>query len=75
MLVRDVAFVERLGEQTCVHLDQPGGTPLIAKVPGDAAVRPGERLPVHAPAAACHLFTQDGRALPASATLSVHHYA
>ncbi|WP_261527520.1 ABC transporter ATP-binding protein [Burkholderia multivorans] len=75
MLVRDVALVERLGEQTCVHLEQPGGTPLIAKVPGDASVRPGERLPVHAPAAACHLFTEDGRALPASATLSVHHYA
>ncbi|HIE1371840.1 TPA: TOBE domain-containing protein, partial [Burkholderia sola] len=74
-LARDVALVERLGEQTYVHLDQPGGTALIAKVPGDAPVRTGERMHVHAPAAACHLFTEDGRAVPACADLPVHHYA
>ncbi|HKT64005.1 MAG TPA: TOBE domain-containing protein, partial [Burkholderia sp.] len=74
-LARDVALVERLGEQTYVHLDQPGGTPLIAKVPGDAPLRRGERVHAQAPAAACHLFTEDGRAVPACADLSVHHYA
>ncbi|MCA8235993.1 ABC transporter ATP-binding protein [Burkholderia cenocepacia] len=77
-LARDVALVERLGEQTYVHLDpsgQPSATPLIAKVPGDAPVRTGERVHVHAPAAACHLFTEDGRAVPARADLPVHHYA
>ncbi|WP_201319626.1 TOBE domain-containing protein, partial [Burkholderia sp. E168m30] len=77
-LARDVALVERLGEQTYVHLDSPGlpdATPLIAKVPGDAPVRTGERVHVHAPAAACHLFTEDGRAVPACADLPVHHYA
>ncbi|EAY66067.1 ABC-type sugar transport systems, ATPase components [Burkholderia cenocepacia PC184] len=77
-LARDVALVERLGEQTYVHLDpsgQPNATPLIAKVPGDAQVRTGERVIVHAPAAACHLFTEDGRAVPACADVHVHHYA
>ncbi|MCA8322604.1 ABC transporter ATP-binding protein [Burkholderia cepacia] len=74
-LARDVALVERLGEQTYVHLDQPGGHALIAKVPGDAQVRTGERVHVHAPAAACHLFTEDGRAVPACADVHVHHYA
>ncbi|AOI87333.1 sn-glycerol-3-phosphate ABC transporter ATP-binding protein UgpC [Burkholderia pseudomultivorans] len=74
-LARDVALVERLGEQTYVHLDAPGGAPFIAKVPGDAQVRPGERVQLHAPAAACHLFTEDGRAVPACADLHVHHYA
>ena len=74
-LARDVALVERLGEQTYVHLDQPGGHSIIAKVPGDAQVRSGERVRVHAPAAACHLFTEDGRAVPACADVHVHHYA
>ena len=46
-LARDVALVERLGEQTYVHLDQPGGHSIIAKVPGDAQVRSGERVRVY----------------------------
>ncbi|WP_049125188.1 TOBE domain-containing protein, partial [Burkholderia cenocepacia] len=35
--VRDVALVEQLGEAAYVHLDQPGGVPLLAKLPGQAA--------------------------------------
>ena len=73
-LARDVALVERLGEQTYVHLDQPGGHSIIAKVPGDAQVRSGERVRVHMPPP-CHLFTEDGRAVPACADVHVHHYA
>ncbi|KVE40180.1 ABC transporter ATP-binding protein [Burkholderia sp. BDU5] len=72
-LTRDVALVEHLGELSYVHLDEPGGAPLVAKVPGDARLRAGDRVRLHAPAAACHLFTADGRAVPACA--DVHHYA
>ncbi|MGU7769945.1 ABC transporter ATP-binding protein [Burkholderia sp. MR1-5-21] len=72
-LVRDVALLERLGEQTCVHVDTADGAPCIAKVPGDARLHAGDRVRFHAPAAAWHLFTEDGRALPAPA--DVPHYA
>ncbi|MCA3857709.1 MAG: ABC transporter, partial [Burkholderia sp.] len=40
-----------------------------------AQVHSGERVLAHAPAAACHLFTEDGRAVPACADVHVHHYA
>jgi hypothetical protein len=41
-----VVLVERLGEQTYVHLDEPAGQPLVAKAPGDAHIARGERLRV-----------------------------
>ncbi|AJY42725.1 sn-glycerol-3-phosphate ABC transporter ATP-binding protein UgpC [Burkholderia humptydooensis] len=72
-LTRDVALVEHLGELSYVHLDEPGGATLVAKVPGDARMRAGERVRLQASAAACHLFTEDGRAVPACA--DVPHYA
>jgi multiple sugar transport system ATP-binding protein len=63
-LTRGVALVERLGEHSYVHLDQPGGDVLIAKVPGGAQIDRGHRVTFRASAAACHLFTEDGRAVP-----------
>ncbi|GLU30194.1 sn-glycerol-3-phosphate ABC transporter ATP-binding protein UgpC [Trinickia caryophylli] len=72
-LTREIHLIERLGEQTCVHLDEPDGVALIAKVPGDAACRTGERIAIGAPPSACHLFTDDGFAVaPLS---SIEHHA
>jgi multiple sugar transport system ATP-binding protein len=64
-LTRSVLLVEHLGEHSYVHLDQPGGDTLIAKVSGDAEVAIGERVTFRATPAACHLFTEDGFAVPA----------
>ncbi|WP_322048384.1 sn-glycerol-3-phosphate ABC transporter ATP-binding protein UgpC [Paraburkholderia sp. J67] len=62
-LSRKVTLVEALGEHSYVHLDQPGGTTLIAKAPGDALLAPGDTAQFRANAAVCHLFAQDGFAL------------
>jgi multiple sugar transport system ATP-binding protein len=64
-LTRGVQLVEHLGEHSYVHLDQPGGDTLIAKVPGGVQVLIGERVTFRANPAACHLFTEDGFAVPA----------
>jgi multiple sugar transport system ATP-binding protein len=64
-LTRGVQLVEHLGEHSYVHLDQPGGDTLIAKVPGGVQVSICERVTFRANPAACHLFTEDGFAVPA----------
>ncbi|MCC8396205.1 sn-glycerol-3-phosphate ABC transporter ATP-binding protein UgpC [Paraburkholderia sp. MMS20-SJTR3] len=53
---------ERLGEHSYIHADHAGGT-LIAKAPGDTPLGAGERIRVHVPASACHLFDEQGLAL------------
>ena len=53
---------ERLGEHSYIHADHAGGT-LIAKAPGDTPLGAGERIRVHVPPAACHLFDEQGLAL------------
>jgi multiple sugar transport system ATP-binding protein len=72
-LARTISLIEHLGEHSYVHLEQPGGGVLIAKVPGNARIEPGERAAFAAPAQACHLFTEDGFAV--KALNSVEHYA
>ena len=52
-------LAERLGEHSYLHADHAAGT-LVAKAPGDTPVGVGERLRVHVPADACHLFEQSG---------------
>ena len=64
-IVRDVALVEQLGEAAYVHLDHPGGVPLLAKLPGQAALRRGERHAFSVPPSCCHLFDEAGIAVPA----------
>ncbi|BCF98160.1 ABC transporter ATP-binding protein [Paraburkholderia sp. PGU19] len=72
-LARTISLIEHLGEHSYVHLEQPGGAVLIAKVPGNARVEQGERVVFAAPARACHLFIEDGFAV--KALNSVEHYA
>jgi multiple sugar transport system ATP-binding protein len=71
-LTRTISLIEHLGEHSYVHLDQPGGSVLIAKVPGNARIEQGERAVFAAPAHACHLFTEDGFAVKPLHT--VEHY-
>jgi multiple sugar transport system ATP-binding protein len=58
----ETVLSERLGEHSYIHADHPGGT-LIAKAPGDTLLGAGERIRVHVPPAACHLFDEQGVAL------------
>jgi multiple sugar transport system ATP-binding protein len=53
---------ERLGEHSYIHADHAAGT-LVAKAPGDTPIGSGERIRVHVPPSACHLFDADGIAL------------
>ncbi|MAF06011.1 MULTISPECIES: sn-glycerol-3-phosphate ABC transporter ATP-binding protein UgpC [unclassified Herbaspirillum] len=62
-ITREVMLVERLGEQTYVHLDEPAGQPLVAKAPGDAHIARGERLRVSVAPSCAYLFDADGVAL------------
>ncbi|WP_044530330.1 ABC transporter ATP-binding protein [Herbaspirillum sp. B65] len=62
-LTREVMLVERLGEQTYVHLDEPAGQPLVAKAAGDARIARGERLRVAVAPNCAYLFDQEGVAL------------
>ncbi|MFC0401859.1 ABC transporter ATP-binding protein [Paraburkholderia rhizosphaerae] len=55
-------LTEQLGEHSYLHVEYAGGT-LIAKAPGDVAVRNGERLALRLPADACHLFDEEGAAM------------
>ncbi|WP_206957140.1 ABC transporter ATP-binding protein [Trinickia acidisoli] len=62
-IVRTVQLVEQLGEAAYVHLDQPGGTPLLAKAQGTSPLRPGDRQAFHLSAGAWHLFDERGAAI------------
>lgn len=72
ILTRTISLIEHLGEHSYVHLEQPGGSVLIAKVPGNARIEQGDRAVFAAPVRACHLFTEDGFAVKAFDT--VEHY-
>jgi multiple sugar transport system ATP-binding protein len=57
---------ERLGEHSYIHADYATGT-LIAKAIGDTPLGSGERIRIHVPPSACHLFDAEGIALRRSA--------
>jgi len=56
-----VEHCERLGEMTIAHLRLPGGTALVAKLPGDAEVRSGAALTLSADPARLHRFDVAGQ--------------
>ncbi|AMO93151.1 ABC transporter family protein [Collimonas fungivorans] len=70
-LTREVVLVERLGEQTYVHLEQPGGQPLVAKAPGNTQIQRGERLRFGISAACTYLFDASGAAIAKPATVAM----
>ncbi|WP_025602892.1 ABC transporter ATP-binding protein [Burkholderia sp. WSM2230] len=55
-------LAERLGEHSYIHADHAAGS-LVAKAPGDSSVGSGERMRIHVPPHACHLFDAQGIAL------------
>ncbi|HSI57112.1 MAG TPA: sn-glycerol-3-phosphate ABC transporter ATP-binding protein UgpC [Ideonella sp.] len=63
VLRRRISLTERLGEQTYLHLED-AGAPLLAKVQGNSDGEIGDIVELGIPAAQCHLFLEDGRALP-----------
>ncbi len=64
-LVRELQWLERLGEASVLYLDSGSpGQPWVVKAPGPATARPGQRVPIRLPAAALHLFDADDQALP-----------
>ena len=74
--LRGVAtLTEQLGEHSYIHADYAGGA-LVFKAPGDTSTQPGERIALHIPADACHLFDADGialeRTIAGSALPSLH---
>jgi len=60
--VAEVGIVERLGVETYLtvgSIEQP----VVVRVEGDVTFRPGDRVPLAAETAACHIFSPDGRIL------------
>jgi multiple sugar transport system ATP-binding protein len=66
-ITRTVSLVEQLGEHSYLHLDQPGGSVLVAKAPGDRTPENGAQVLFNVPPASCHLFTEDGLAVAPAA--------
>ena len=63
-LVRELLWLERLGEATYLYLDSGiPGQPWVVKAPGPTTARPGQRVPIRLPASALHLFDADDQAL------------
>jgi ABC-type sugar transport system ATPase subunit len=56
--------VERLGAESFVYLDVGQDEPLVVKVLGETAVKPGDAVPAGIPPAALYLFDADGRCYP-----------
>ncbi|OYU99642.1 MAG: ABC transporter, partial [Burkholderiales bacterium PBB5] len=62
-LVRELLWLERLGEATYLYLDSgTPGEPWVVKAPGPTTARPGQRVPIRLPAGALHLFDADDQA-------------
>ncbi len=63
----EVVIVERLGVETYMTVGSQQ-QPIVVRAEGDIAVRPGDRVPLTADPAACHLFDSAGRVIrPATA--------
>jgi multiple sugar transport system ATP-binding protein len=58
-----VEHCERLGEVTVAHLRLPAGEALVAKLPGDAALRIGDTVCLTADPARLHRFGAGGERL------------
>lgn len=63
-LTRPVRQVERFGEYSYVYLNNESPDALIAKIPGDCYATPGEAMSFGFDPANCHVFDEDGLALP-----------
>jgi ABC-type sugar transport system ATPase subunit len=56
-----VAIVERLGVDTYAHIDSPASDrPIIVRVAGNAAVKPGDQLRLRPEMTRAHIFSENG---------------
>ena len=63
-IVREVQWQERLGESTYLFLASGvANQPLVVKAPGQAHADTGQRVAISLPAAALHVFDENGHAL------------
>ena len=60
----EVLVVERLGGETYLYVKLAGGDTLIVQTDGDNASNLHDRVPIHINGALCHLFNQQGKAIP-----------
>ena len=66
-LVDSTSLVERLGNETIVNIELASGTPWLAVLDGDQALRIGESLALTAEPAKAILFDRNGKSLLAPA--------
>ena len=59
----EAAAVEKMGGESCVHVDIGLDRPLVVKAPGEAFVRAGEPVKVAVPPEAAYLFDADEQAV------------
>jgi multiple sugar transport system ATP-binding protein len=64
-----VIAVEHLGAETYVYLDRGSGEPVVVKAEGGSRTRVGDTIEVGVPAAACHVFNEEGQAFDRPAFL------
>lgn len=60
------AAVERLGNESFIYLDLPGGSEFAVHSGGDVAASVGSKIQIGLSSARCHVFDRNGQALPAS---------
>ena len=64
VLHRNISLIERLGEQTYLHLTTKTENTLMVKVHGNSELNPQDNIQLIIPSAYCHIFTADGLAVP-----------
>ena len=75
-IVRTVRWQERLGDSTCLYFEgDAGGGSLVVRAPGMTVAQSGQRIAVHLPADALHVFDDLGHALTRTVTLRDHWLA
>jgi multiple sugar transport system ATP-binding protein len=60
----EVLVVERLGGETYLYVKIAGGDTLVVQTDGDNPARIRDRVPIYINGELCHLFNQQGEAIP-----------
>ncbi|WP_303904643.1 ABC transporter ATP-binding protein [Thiohalomonas denitrificans] len=60
-----ISLVERLGSETFLHLELPGGGRVTARASGDLSARPGDMMTMKFPSEHLHFFDDEDRKIQA----------
>ncbi len=66
-LTLPVTLAEQLGDETIAYVSTAANQTLVVKLPGQQALKPGNRLSLRIAAADCHLFDASGKSLSIAA--------